>query len=318
MTQTTRINMKLAKWLYMLRGPTTLHLEHEFALWISLSILTVSSLQALYRNSFGFAGDFIFIMLVVLWLARHMILRYIYTTDVSTTRSPTLMGVIAHWLTSIAAAGQYFDRSDVHVVARHVGIAHVEDVLNPTSPFALTSLSYTIHFFRAYLLDPLLRLFRYPKFLKAPLLFFHSFQEILAHPAVQRLAFYGPPLQLMISFGIGALCIFFLQPEPPPRVTWTYPISMQRIPGQDGLHTPYASNDIDPQNAYQPLHPPSWGRVFFFICSIGTILSVLCYGRISFPIPDLVAGTNVLKALRHEARGPSAVSAHVKNLSNTQ
>eukprot|EP00547_Thalassionema_nitzschioides_P003992 CAMPEP_0194204038 /NCGR_PEP_ID=MMETSP0156-20130528/3660_1 /TAXON_ID=33649 /ORGANISM="Thalassionema nitzschioides, Strain L26-B" /LENGTH=320 /DNA_ID=CAMNT_0038929941 /DNA_START=864 /DNA_END=1826 /DNA_ORIENTATION=+ len=35
------------------------------------------------------------------------------------------------------------------------------------------------------------------------------------------------------------------------------------------------------------------------------MLSIFFYGRISFPIPDLVAGTNVLKAVRNEARGTS-------------
>ena len=306
-----RIKEKWAAWSCdSLLGPTTLHLEHEVFLWMSLSILTVSSLQALYRNSFGFRGDFIYIMLASVWLSRHMILRCIYTSDVSTTRSPTLMGVVAHWLTSIAVAGQYFDRSDAQVVAKTVGIAHVEDVLNPTSSISLPSWSYTMHFFRALLLDPGLQLFGHPRFFRAPLSFLNSFKENLWHPTFQLLAYYWPPLQLVVaSLVFSAFCHFYLQGETPHKRMETHAIAMQPGLGQDNL---FANTDIDPEGAYDPLSPPSWTRVLFFMSCVGTMLSVWIYARISFPIPDLIAGMNVLKALRSEGKGASGVSARCR------
>ena len=308
-----RVRIKDAKekytaWIYSVLGSTTLHLQHEGSLWISLSILTVSSLQALYRNSFGCRGDVIFVLLASVWLSRHMILRFVYTADVSTTRSPTLMGVIAHWLTSVTVAGQYFDRSDVQVVAKNVGIAHVEDVLNPTSPFSLPSLSYTMQFFRALLLDPFLRLLGHPQFLRAPLSFLSSFKESLWHPSFQRLAYYGPPLQLVLTSGVFALYLFYFQEKSPLKRAESHAISMQPNLYQDGFTTA-SHGGIDPKGAYDPLSPPSWTRVMFFMSCGGTMLSVWLYGRISFPIPDLVAGTNVLKALRNEAKGTNGVSS---------
>ncbi|KAL7475063.1 hypothetical protein ACHAW6_000996, partial [Cyclotella cf. meneghiniana] len=48
--------------------------------------------------------------------------------------------------------------------------------------------------------------------------------------------------------------------------------------------------------------PPSFINLLFRIVSFGTAASVLCYGRLLLPIPEFVAGTNVLKAVRAEAR----------------
>lgn len=301
------IKEKYAAWSYSLLGPTTLHLKHEGFLWISLSILTISSLQALYRNSFGCRGDFIFVLLASVWLSRHMILRCIYTADVSTSRSPTLTGVIVHWLASVTVAGQYFDRSDVQVVSKNVGIAHVEDVLNPTSPFSIPSLNYTMHLFRALLLDPGLRLLGHPRFFRAALSFLSSFKDSLWRPSFQRLAYYGPPLQLLLTSGVFAFYLFHFQEKTPLKRTETHAISMQPSLYQDSS-TNAGHGSIDPEGAYDPLSSPSWARIFFFMSCGGTMLSVWLYGRISFPIPDLVAGTNVLKALRNEGKGTSGKS----------
>jgi hypothetical protein len=307
MASKVSVKVKEPRWIRSMLGPTTLHLEHEFFLWISLSILTVSSLEALYRNSFGLRGDIIYTLLASFWLSRHMILRCIYTTDVSTTRSPTLLGLIAHWLTSAAVAGQYFDRSDAQVVAKNVGIAHVEDVMNPSSTFVLPSLTYSMHLIRALLLDPVLRLLRHPRFLKLPLAFVASFHEAFSHPTIQRIAHYGPPLQLLVASGVFSFCIFYLQTESAPREMGIFAISMQPTVLSDGTYAPGLVGDVQPEGAYEPLLPPSWRRIFFFMFSGSTMLSILFYGRITLPIPDLVSGTNVLKAVRNEARGASGV-----------
>ena len=48
--------------------------------------------------------------------------------------------------------------------------------------------------------------------------------------------------------------------------------------------------------------PPSWVSIMFLVISFGTAASLLLYGRVMLPIPEFVAGTNVLKAIRAETR----------------
>jgi len=47
---------------------------------------------------------------------------------------------------------------------------------------------------------------------------------------------------------------------------------------------------------------PSWVSLMFLVISFGTAASLLFYGRVMLPIPEFVAGTNVLKAIRAETR----------------
>ena len=47
---------------------------------------------------------------------------------------------------------------------------------------------------------------------------------------------------------------------------------------------------------------PSWISLILLVTSLGTVLSLFFYGRVLFPIPEFVAGTNVLKAIRAESR----------------
>jgi hypothetical protein len=49
-------------------------------------------------------------------------------------------------------------------------------------------------------------------------------------------------------------------------------------------------------------NPPSFFNMVFRIVSFGTAASLFMYGRVLLPIPEFVAGTNVLKAVRAEAR----------------
>ena len=47
---------------------------------------------------------------------------------------------------------------------------------------------------------------------------------------------------------------------------------------------------------------PSWISLMLLVISLGTVLSLFFYGRVLLPIPEFVAGTNVLKAIRAESR----------------
>jgi hypothetical protein len=296
-----------------LLGPTVLHLRHELFLWVSLTILSAASLQSLYKSSFGLSGDVKYILLAACWLSRHWVLRVIYTSDTSTSRSPTLKGIAAHWLASTVVAGQYFDRSDAQVVARNVGIAHVnEDVLNPTSAFTLPSSTYTWKFVRVSLVDPILSLFgrNNIRFLNKPRRLIRSMRASVkgsfTNPSLQRIAHFSPPLQLVLGPSLFLICIYYLRTDmsfaSSSRLD-LFAITMQPTSRQDG-----DAGDILAHGAYGFLVRPSWHRLTFFMSFGTTMLCILFYARISFPIADLVAGTNVLKALRNEAKGTSGVS----------
>ena len=48
--------------------------------------------------------------------------------------------------------------------------------------------------------------------------------------------------------------------------------------------------------------PPGWTALVLLVTTFGTLASLLLYGRVLLPIPEFVAGTNVLKAVRAETR----------------
>ena len=62
-----------------------------------------------------------------------------------------------------------------------------------------------------------------------------------------------------------------------------------------GLSPPYVADIFDAD-------APSLLSMSFRMISYGTAASLLMYGRVLLPIPEFVAGTNVLKAVRAEAR----------------
>ena len=69
-----------------------------------------------------------------------------------------------------------------------------------------------------------------------------------------------------------------------------------------GLTQPHVPNVVNAD-------PPSFFNLVFRIVSFGTLASLLMYGRVFLPIPEFVAGTNVLKAVRAEARSLGAGAA---------
>jgi hypothetical protein len=109
-------------WMYRLVGPTVVHLEYEFYLLCSLVLLTISSLQGLYKDAlFTTRGDYIFLLFQVTWLAKQLLLRIVCVWDVSTSRSPTLRGFLSHFVTSYLTGGQVFDRPTPKTMARQLG-----------------------------------------------------------------------------------------------------------------------------------------------------------------------------------------------------
>jgi hypothetical protein len=338
---------------YQILGPTTLHLQHEFYLWISVILLEISTLQALHGNdSFGsLIGDYQFIALVALWLSRFMLLRWATTWDPSDSLRPTFLGVCTHWITSHVMAGQYFDRPSPDVVAKQMGIQHyhgniesrhtggtraaIRDLMWP-------SLVYTWRYVKTMVLYPLLDLRdkHSRRNMQATLYDNTSVPSRTSQSSSQRrhkrrnsggntksLAAavsstrtpsyyaahfsriwknYGPPLQMIIPVVTLAYFVyhgFFTddEDEPPNALTMQTQSSSSGSAVAGMLNTGIGAN-IKAHGAYKQRQLPTLGQTLFYISFGGIVLSIILYGRIVLPIPDLVAGSNVLKAMRNEAK----------------
>jgi hypothetical protein len=124
------------------------------------------------------------------------------------------------------------------------------------------------------------------------------------HYVYQRLckllASHGLPIQLMIPAAVMAwyLAQLMLVSSSTPGSTTSY----QRLLSVKLSSFPTDADEIKPYGAYQRLEQPPWWQVLLYISCWTTLASILFYGRIVLPIPDLVAGVNVLKAVRNEAR----------------
>lgn len=281
-------------WSYRLFGPTTLHLQHDFYLWISLSLLPLATLKSLYRDAL-LNGDALLVLFISLWLSRHFLVRWLIGNDTSTAKNPTLLGIWMHWMTSYVTAGQYMDRPDPQVVSKHLGIPSDE-------PFSLMpSLSYTLHYLRVCMLYPLWNLKEKLAPNEQPPTTAQSFSTrrrasttTTAHTSWRTSTYFkwimwwrdhGPSIQMILSILMSAIMMWDL-----------LEIVISKMPHGEFFET---------------LVAPSRFRLLLFLARIPVLLTVLWYGRVILPIPDLVAGANVLKSVRAEAllHGPSSTNA---------
>ena len=316
------------RWL----GPTTIHLQHEFYLLVSLSLLTISSLQALYKNTFGLMGDIFFVLLSSLWLARYPIIRWLCTWDNSTNRRPTLTGVIAHWISSYFVAGQYFDRPNRHIVSKQIGTPSSDDGRGAQrftlSSFLIPSVLYTWRMLKVWIWFPLYEIYEFLLRLldqndqSASPSTRHSSAKLVQprrgeqqrpgsqrhlHPYVTTAysylskfwAIYGTPLQMIIPVVTSTFYIWHLVFAATGPTQTSHALTMNTRSGQSQDFNNY---DTKPYGAYKKLEIPSWSDVLFYLSFGGTLISILLYGRTILPFADLVAGNNVLKAVRNEAK----------------
>ena len=289
------------QWVYRLFGPTTLHLQHELYLWTSLSLLTLSTLQSIYRQALQ-AGDGVLVLIVSLWLSRHIVLRWLLTNDTSTAKNPTLLGVFMYWITSYVTAGQYMDRPDPQIVARNAGTP-TDEVVS-----LLPSLSYTLHFLRVRILYPFIKLREClisDKDNHTPTTAAQrrrsSTSTLASTNASWRTSTYfkwitwwrdnGPSIQMMVSVVVAMVMI------------WDIFITMYpaRVTTSGHVGSDQDMDNIQPRGVYQTLIPPSRSQLLLFLARTPVLLTAFWYGRIALPIPDLVAGANVLKSVRAEA-----------------
>lgn len=139
--------------------PTTVHLQYEIYLLFCMTLLTVSGMQGLYQESFGLPGDFIFLSLVVLWLSKHLVLRWLCIWDPSTRgRSPSISGYLTLFLTSHITGGQAFDRPTPQAVAKLTGAPYGENAY--FSSFLPNSLAYLFQIPLLWVWFPLVRMWQ--------------------------------------------------------------------------------------------------------------------------------------------------------------
>lgn len=271
------------QWIYRIFGPTTLHLQHEFYLWISLSLLTLATLKSLYRHAL-YRGDILLFLIVSMWLSRHFVLRWLVTNDTSTAKNPTLLGVIMYWITSYVMAGQYAERP----------------IIPSDEDFSLwPSFSYTLHYLRTRIWYP----FKSLKESEEPQQRQNLAQSSPARrrsstappPTTWRTSYYfqwitwwrdrGPSIQMMLHAIVSMICLFDFFTDWYPR------------PSSNSAQ----GEEIAPLGVYRDSEPLSRYKLLLFLARTPILLTALWYGRIVLPIPDLVAGMNVLKSVRAEA-----------------
>ena len=105
------------------------------------------------------------IFLSTLWLSRFIVVRWVCTWDKTTSRCPTLVGVLSHWMNSHVMTGQWFDRANPQLVAKIAGGQHGDDSRTaPTvtiSTFFLPSLIYTWQFVKLWVWHPFFNMLDY-------------------------------------------------------------------------------------------------------------------------------------------------------------
>lgn len=130
---------------------------------------------------------------------------------------------------------------------------------------------------------------------------------------------YAPSLQMMIPLGtLGfMLWYYWFQDEVASSQgdNAHHALTMQSYVSSNGdTKTVLPGSTIDleggpPHGAYQRLDPPSWTQVLYFLATMGTVPCIIIYGRVIPPIPDLVAGSSVLKAIRNGGKSSGSSSS---------
>jgi hypothetical protein len=318
------------EWSYRIVGPTTVHLKFEFYLLVSLTLLTVSSLQGLYKENFGRAGDYMFVFVVAACLSRHLIFRLLCTWDPSTHCTPTLTGLISHFCTAHLTGGQVYDRPSASVLSRLVGtVVPNEQKSMAWMSLLPTSFVYAWHLLVVGIWLPLKnrriardrslshgsrhRNVRYSSSMPASL---KVGLKNGAHAARSKklLAYiytglaHGPSLQFvlpilalaLIGSGLGLYHSRFFNIRSSLADHIEYNLLAMSTRSHSSLTMPMENDH--PYGAYRRPTRQSWWNIFLEISALGNVLPLLFFCRVLLPLPDLMAGGNVVKDVRQDSR----------------
>lgn len=327
---------------YRIFGPTTIHLRQELCLWISLILLTVSTMEALYGEISWSSYDFQFLLLVALWLSRHLFIRWLVTSDNSTNRSPTLVGVLAHWITSLFMAGQYFDRPNPKAVAKYLGTHQVDDSRRGAatlSSFFHPSILFTWQMLKVWIIYPTLKAKEHvlnrivDQGTEVPEKKLSSKRNNVSHNnhsgskrssrkgggKGERERTKSGSIHVKVNKAYSYWIKFWNSYGPPLQMMITISTTAYYVWGllftentDEESHAltmnTRAENDYDPlehvmpYGTYRKLERPKWSQVLFLMSFAGVILTILMFGRVVSPIGELASGGNVLKAVRNESK----------------
>ena len=92
--------------------------------------------------------------------------------------------------------------------------------------------------------------------------------------------------------------------------TWSLPFAKYLMPvnARTRFGDVMGDKDIKIFGAFQNNERPPWSEVLF-VTSMPILAPLLFFSRLINPIPDLVAGSNVLKAVRNEAKHYGGISS---------
>jgi len=270
------------------------HLRLEVQLLLSLILITTANMMGLYNESFG-TGDFIYIIFATIWLSRFLIFRMLCCFDKSTHAQPSFRGLLSLVCTAyFSGGGQVFDYP----------VVSAEDTIKGIN--ASSILPVGVHYLLQWLRVRILLLYQSLRGAKQTSKdhqrkrgkgYWHGIGSNLLLNA--RIACHKrlPSLQALIPIvTCGALLwtvhTFFGENT---GVLKLYPVTM--VQSKQSI-----KDDTTPYGAYTPKVRPQWSSIATTMVFVGTILSLGAFFRVIQPLPDMVAGGNVIADVKHESR----------------
>jgi hypothetical protein len=321
------LKRKATELSYTILGPTLVHLQFEFYLLITQVLFAASSLQSVYYNdpssSIITRGDCTFLALVALWLSRHLLFRWTCTWDPSTHSRPTVRGVLSRELTSNFYNKQVSDQPKPSDMQQLTGATTTSSSTTTTSTTNKSvtlaqllpcSVLYTAHMIQVRVWFPLTRMIPamdgviqgLETLLVGPIYVRTTTIRTAAHGIIQKCCVAWLTHAPTLSFLIPALVLVYyvmtivlLYTTTP--LDKTVGIQMNAIAPTVLEEEKYAA-----YGAYVKVTRPKWSDVFVYeISALATVMTLLVFFRLVLPIPDQIAGGNVIKDLRNEARSVS-------------
>ena len=130
---------------------------------------------------------------------------------------------------------------------------------------------------------------------------------------------YGPPLQMLIPIASLAFLVWYKLHEEDTELISSaralhgmygnrrqHALTLNSFTGSSSSDFHRESSDtIQPYGSYKRLEPPSWTSILYYLCASSLACTIVLYGRVILPLPDLIVGASVLKAIRNESRSHS-------------
>ena len=275
--------------VYRFCGPTTLHLKYEILLLIAITFLTTASFGVLYEHTLNFN----LILMISLWQCRYLLLRL-----VCTTRNFNFLG-LRSIVCKLCVAGQYFDASRPPLDYTRpqflvMNNSFFQNLLG-IGGGQLGSSSGSKGGGKRKDDQSQMKTLKLDKYMRQ-----NAYNYVIS-----KYNEYVPPGLISAQFCATLAVVLFLSyvmlenvsfhPYRRALLSQVHPMQNKSPENYGAIQTLIDSFEFDYSNV-----SVTW--FFYFLVSVSTLLSVFIFGRLIPPIPDLVAGTSVIKALRNQAK----------------